>query len=54
MALTMYRDCMTLLDEVRILSLSLKSPQGKLSSSKKSNKRNVEDTPTTIAKRRKR
>ena len=52
-AMTMFRDCMNILDEVR--SLGLKSPQGKLSSSsKKNSKRNVDDTPITTSKRRKR
>ena len=53
--MTMYRDCMTSLDEAGLLSVGLKSPQSKLSS-KKSSKRNVDDNTltTTSSKRRKR
>lgn len=57
MAFTMYRDCMSHLDEARLLSLGSKSPGNKKGKEKKDDekrKRSLEDTPVTSSKRRKR
>ena len=66
MTMNMFRDCMNLLDEVRLLSLGVKSPATKTPTKgrdKKSDltatpddrkKRTLEDTPLSSNKRRKR
>ena len=56
MALSMYRDCVSLLDDVRSLSLSIKSPSMKSlkNRDRKDSKRSGDDSVTSSSKRRKR
>lgn len=63
MTITMFRDCMNLMDEVRLLSLGVKSPTIKtpvknkreaMANQDERRKRSLEDTPLSSSKRRKR